>query len=232
MALAVAEIQTAADATSASFTFTLAAGSALGDLLVAFFANDFDTLATLQTPTGTAASVWTLQDSFDGGSNKSHIKTFTAPVTTAGAQTAIFTSSVSNDEHAAILWRIPGAAFDVAGHNNGVAAAAHVAPSLTPAGVDDIYCCIWTGNDGGGGVYNYTYPSSPFVGRTEIDVQTFATFGWGHEPITSGAATGTRTATASVATHAWCSAAVLVKASAGAAAAPYVPRRLGPNYRR
>lgn len=212
MALTVAEQQTAASNTGA-ITFTLAAGSAVGDLLVVIFANDFDTLADLTTPTGTAATTWTLRDSFDGGSNLSHIKTFTAPVTTAGAQTVVCTATNANNEHGAVLVRIPGAVYDTSGHNNGATSTSHVAPSLTPSSNDAIYVCLWTGNDAGGGIYNYTYPASPFVAGTERDLDTFSTFGFGYEPITSGAATGTRTATASV-THAWCAAAVMVKAAA------------------
>lgn len=211
MALAVAEQQSAA--ANAALTFTTAAGSAVGDLLVVIFGNNFSSLADLATPTGTAASTWTLRDSFDGGANQSHIKVFTAPVTTAGARTVICTDA-TGDEAGAGLWRIPGGLFDVANHSNGTASASHVAPSLTPSSTDDIYCCLWTGNDQGNGSFNYTYPGSPFVGLTERDVGTSATFGFGYEPITSGVATGTRTATANPATHPWCSAAVLIKASA------------------
>jgi hypothetical protein len=230
--LTVAEQQSIASNTAA-LSFTLAAGSAVGDLLVLIHANDWYAATNLTTPTGTAASTWTLQDTFDGGTNQSHIKIWTAPVTTAGAQTVLPNGTTTDEERGAGLWRIPNAVFDVANHANGAGSVSHVAPSLTPASTDEIYCCIWTNNTGSGNaVYNYTYPGGAFVGLTERDVATFATFGWGYEPITSGVATGTRTATASVSGQAWCAAAVLVKAGAAAAAAAYVPRRRGPNYRR
>lgn len=230
--LAVAEQQSIASNTAA-LSFTLAAGSAVGDLLVLIHANDWYAATNLTTPTGTAASTWTLQDTFDGGTSQSHIKIWTAPVTTAGAQTVLPNGSTTDEERGAALWRIPNAVFDVANHANGAASASHVAPSLTPASTDEIYCCLWTNNQGASNAtYNYTYPGGAFVGLTERDVSTIATFGFGYEPITSGVATGTRTATASTAGQAWCAAAVLVKAGAVAAAAPYVPRRRGPNYRR
>jgi hypothetical protein len=223
VALSVAEQQSAANDTTASLTFTLAAGSAVDDLLVLICADDFDTVADLLTPTGTAASTWTLRDTFDGGTNLSHIKVWTAPVTTAGAQTVIANVANATLEKAAGLWRIPGAQFDVANHANGTTSTAHVAPSLTPATTDEIYCCLWTNNDAGAGIFNYTYPSSPFVAGVERDISPFVTYGFGYEPITSGTATGTRTATASV-THPWCAAAVLVKPLAPAATdAPPAP---------
>lgn len=215
MSLTVAEQQTAGSNSVGALTFTLGAGSAVGDLLVVIFANDFATLAALATPTGTAASTWTLRDSFDGGSNFSHIKTFTAPVTTAGAKTVICTNSVATDEHAAGLWRIPGAAaFDVANHGNGASTTSHVAPSLTLANNDEIMCMMWCGNNGGNTGYTYTaYPASPFVQGTERDFATFTAFGFGYQPFTSGASTGTKTATASTSV-AYCAASILVKNTA------------------
>ena len=212
MALTVAEQQTAASNTVAAMTFTLGAGSAIGDLLVVIFADDAGpaTASGLATPTGTAATTWTLRDTFDGGLDFTHIKIFTAPVTTAGAQTVICTDADPTNEHAAGLWRIPGAVFDVANHASGTASASHVAPSLTPATVDEVYCCLWTTSAFPGAAYNYTYPSSPFVAGTEQDLSALVTFGFGYEPITSGVATGTRTATASGTAKAWCASAILV----------------------
>jgi hypothetical protein len=217
MALAVAEQQSGASNTAA-ITFTLGAGSAVGDLLVVIFGNDFGTASGLLTPTGTAAAIWTLQDTFDGGTNLNHTKVFTAPVTTAGAQTVVCACTDNTVEHGAAIWRIPNGAFDVASHANGTTSVSHVAPSLTPATNDEIYCVLWTNNDTGAGVFNYTYPGAPFVAATEQDLSPFETFGFGYEPITSGVATGTRTATASV-THPWTASAVLIK-PASATAAP------------
>ncbi len=75
--------------TGTSMTLTLGAGTVTTDFLVLVQANDFYTLADLGTPTGTAASTWSLRTSYDGGANTHHGKIWTAPVTTAGAQTII-----------------------------------------------------------------------------------------------------------------------------------------------
>lgn len=223
MALAVAEQQTAAFNTTASSTLTLAAGSAVGDLLVLVQANDFYTLATLLTPTGTAASAWTARTTFDGGSNLPHVKVWTAPVTTAGAQTVIANYTNADEEKGIALWRIPGAIFSISAHLSGVASASHVAPTLANTSVDAIRMCFWTANDAGTGEYNYTLPGAPFVGAPERDLAGFSTYGAGYEPITSGAATGTKTATASVATHPSLGTSVLAVASGAAPAAPASP---------
>lgn len=219
MALTVAEQQSAATNTSTTLTFTLGAGSAVGDLLVLIHSNNLFDVSNLLTPTGTAAASWTLRDTFDGGAEFDHIKIWTAPVTTAGAQTVIASSSTVDEEKGAGLWRIPGGVFDVAGHaSGGVTTTAHVAPSLTPTSTDDIYCCLWTNNDsslGLGGPFTYTYPGAPFVGLTQRSLSSWQTYGFGYEPVTSGVATGTRTATAS-ATHEWAAAAVLIKAAPAA----------------
>lgn len=222
MAITVLEQQDAMS-NSVALGFTLAAGSAVGDLLMLIQTNNFYTLANLTTPTGTAASTWTLQGSMDLGSNTFHAKVWTAPVTTGGAQTVTVNSTTSDEERYAGVWRFPsGTTFDVAAFVPSVQATStsHVAPAVTTTGTDDHLVCLF---ESANGDTNYTAFTGSLTGYTERDIAGFVTARAAAEQLVAAGATGTRTAT-SANSRTYVALSVAVKSSAVASGAR-VPRR-------
>lgn len=216
MALTVAE-QQSNGSNSAGFTFTLGAGSAVGDFLVVVHTSDYYAASDLTTPTGTAASTWTNRGTnYDAGTNASHGKVWTAPVTTGGAQTVILNSAHTDEERTGFVFRIPNGGYDLATWSSTGAGSStsHVAPTSTPPSgqTDDMLLCVWVSGDGGGDI-NYTVPGS-MTGGTERDVVPYITGVGAYEQLASASATGTRTATASAARAGWYAVSVLVKNTA------------------
>lgn len=220
MTITIRELQTAGtNSGTNTHTFTLGSATATTDTLVVVHANDWGVLADVTSPTGTAASTWTSQLSFDGGTNTSHIKVFTAPVTTAGAQTVIGNQSGPDADWFAAVWVLQGGPTWDGGVTSNAAAGSISWPaaSVTPVSgqTDDLLFNVWTNNDSGSAVWNVSsYPGAPFSGFTEVDVGTFCTFAGGTEQLSSASATGTRTLTTSSAT-AWCAVSFVMKATAG-----------------
>jgi hypothetical protein len=232
VAITIREEQDAAS-NSAAITFTTGAGMLATDKLVLIQANDFYTAGNLTTPSGTAGGTWTLRHTADGGTDQSHAKVWTADAAGSGARTVNVNSTTTDEERYAALFVLAGAASGIDGAAstpNGASSVSHVAPSVTPTSgqSDDLLICLFHAGIAGAGEVNYTMPGS-MTAYTERDV-TFATFRAGSELLASSGATGTRTATASVA-RAFLAVSVLVKSEAAAPAALW-RRRLGPNFRR
>src|SRR6266498_854963 len=216
------------NAVSGTAAISLTLTSALvGDVVVILHADNFHTAAEMTTPTGTAVGGgWTLKHTLDGGASDNHAKVWMGTVTTAGG-TAV--EGTANTDHERYLgaWVVPGTVlFDTAASTDSDATSVtHVAPTVTPTvgQLDDLLICLFGTQNVD---VNYTMPGS-MTARTERDTG-FATYRGADEQLTSGAATGTRTATASV-TDTWFAVSVLVQ-SITAASAPMARR--GPNWQR
>lgn len=222
---------------TAAISFTLPGGAsdAVGDTIYLVIANDFYALANLATPTGTAVGgAWSLAHSYDGGANKNHVKAWKGTITNAtGTVITNWGSGTPDEERYAAVYVFAGACT-----TGGIPAAAAVAagtvfpaPSCTPGSANDCYIA-WYGTTSAIQV-NFTMPGAPFISLPEIDIAAGAacTYRTGYESLSSAAATGTRTATASGGSVTGVAFAFTVSPPVAAAAA-YVPRRRGPNYKR
>lgn len=195
---------------TAAISFTLGADTVVGDLVVLIQSNNFYAASNLQTPTGTAVSSWSLRTTVDGGTNDHHAKVWTGVVTTGGASTVVVNNSTTDEERYAGVWVASGAEYDTsAGTETDTAGTSHAAPSLTPTSgnTNGILICHW--GAGVGSVTNYTIPVG-MSAYTEYDIGASGTFRSAIETLSSDAATGTRTATAST-SIVWYAVSVLLK---------------------
>jgi hypothetical protein len=229
MAITIREEQDAGtDTLFAQISFTTGAGLLTTDKLLLIQSSDYYTAAEMTAPTGTAGTAWTLQVTVDNGTNATHTKVWTSDVALAGAQTVLVnTSTTGDDQRYAALFVLTGAASGidgVASTPNGASSTSHVAPTVTPTSgqSDDLLICFWCSrafDPGANSIVNYTMPGG-MTAYTECDVSTWATFRSASQLLSSSGATGTRTATANVATT-FQTVSVLVKAAATPAAPPY-----------
>jgi hypothetical protein len=191
-------------------TLVTASGTAVDDILVCFHGTDFSDLADLVSPTGTSGT-WTLQASGSGGTNESHMKVWTRPVTSGGAQTVTVTGiNGSTGMHQALYVLRgcnPADFMDGAAGSQGGASTSHVAPSVSPGTTDAYLISAAQAHDPG----NYTAPGS-MLERTETD-GAFSTMTTATETLSASGATGTRTFTFS-ASSSYASASIAAKGTA------------------
>lgn len=189
--------------TAANTTLDLvtASDTAVDDVLLVVYANDYYTAAEIAAPTGTAGS-WTDSGAVgDLGSNNSHVKAYWRPVTSGGAQT-VTTDRVFDEEFHTVLYVIRGAdtsaAVDDAAGSSGGTDTAWVAPSVTPASAGDLLICM-----GIGGSAATNGPFTPPTGMHEDydanDGGGFSSATAASQALTASGATGTRTFTATTA---------------------------------
>lgn len=200
--------QQSAASNQAALSFTLSAASQVGDTAILIQTNNWYTAANLQTPAGTAVAAWSLRNTLDLGTNKGHIKIWEGVVT--GTGTINVRNSTLDEERYAQLVVVAGAAYDSSAFNSGLSTANHVAPSLVPAGSDELLLTTW---EGIGQSYNYTVPAG-MTAFTERDITGFITARSASEQLSSSAATGTRTAVASQVSNSFMAASVLLKPTA------------------
>lgn len=209
-----------AAATGASMSINTPSDSAVGDLAVLIHGYDYNTLADMSAPTGTAVSTWTLRATADTGTNRMHFKVWTGPVTAAGVQTVIANSSTTNASHMPVLYIINGTSLtltvDGAAGANGAASTSHVAPSVSPVGADDLLVCAAGHSPDFSG--NYTAPTG-MTKQTEVDAGAFSTVATFTQTLAASGATGTRTATYSL-TEEWAAISIAIRGEAGGTTAP------------
>jgi len=179
---------------------TLSASVQTGDVVFAVHANDYYTLARLETPGGTGVTTWgqVTACTLDMGTNDLHGKVWKGTVTTSGG-TVTENAAGTDEERYFGIWVFREGDFDAGGSNAGeTASTSHVAPSLTPTAgkTDDHYVALFTSE---GGQTNYTPPGAPWNARTERDTG-FNTYRGGEELLTSDTASGTRTYASSAST--------------------------------
>lgn len=216
MTITIREQQDAASNT-VGLSFTLGAGTTVGDTIYLLQTNDWYALANLQTPTGTAVTTWALKFSLDLGTNNIHYKVWEGVVTTGGTSTVVVNSATTDEERYAGVWVVPaGTTYDTATTSTGTGTVSHVAPTVTPTvgNTDDQLICHFQSRT----EINYTMPGS-MVAYTERDFAGFMTQRSGSEQMASDAATGTRTATASSAAD-FVTLSLLIKTTAAATVPP------------
>ena len=194
---AVRELVAPAIGTGASLTATTGAGTAVGDLLVLIHGYDYYAATNMLTPTGTAGT-WTLQCTGDGGTNRTHIKVWTRPVSSGGAQTVTVNSSGTNDAtHFVNVYVLNGSTLTLAvdgaaGQNGTGGGTSHDCPSVSPTGADDLLiCAAGAGPDQNG---DYTAPSG-MTKQNELDNTPFSTMATFTQTLSASGATGTKSAT-------------------------------------
>lgn len=192
-------------------TVVTGAGTQVDDVLVTFHGSDYYTAAAMGTPTGTSGT-WTHQATGDMGTNNSHIKVWTRPVTVAGAQTV--TTSPQDEECWNITYVIAGAdttdPSDDAQGGNGTASVNHAAPSVSPSTSDALLICAVLSELFRLG--NYTGPSGMTKQTEDDNMSTLAT---ATQDLTSSGATGAKTFTFDSA-FGWCAVSIAIPAAAGA----------------
>jgi hypothetical protein len=196
-----------------SMTMTTAAGTAAGDLLVLFHFYDYNDVTDMLTPTG--GGTWTLQATGDGGFNIMHLKIWTRPVTSGGAQTVTVNSTTTDASHMPQLFVLNGSqlalSVDGAAGSNGAAGTAHVAPAVSPTGSKDLLLC-GTGTSPNAAA-DYTAPAG-MVKEAEVDADIYSTAATYSLGLTAAGSTGTKTAT-STTSQEWCSGSIVIQGLAG-----------------
>lgn len=225
MVATVRECPTNSD-TNTGFTVATSSAVATNDVIFAIVANDFFLMADLLVPTGGPGG-WAAVTgaSADGGANMGHIKVWWAAVASGGVQTVTFNYSSSGEEKAGALLVVQGAdttaPVDDATNGSG-SSATLVAPSCAPPSTNSLLFNVWT-SGGGSATASFTDPSSPWTRQYTIQNGGLSQLG-GREALSASGATGTRTATAASSIP-YSAISLAIKASAGAAATSYPPKR-------
>lgn len=198
--IAIREVLSADNSGAATITLNSGVGTQVDDLIVAFHTNNFFTAAGMVAPTGTAGT-WTLRETADFGTNNSHIKVWTRPVTVAGTQTTTV-APVSNEEFALTVFVLSGVDLITpvdtsANSTQPTGLTAHNAPSITTTVSNTLLTCAVVTRVLAKGTY------APPTGMTErSDVRlttngtdTFAVTTTATEDLPTPVTTGTRTFT-------------------------------------
>lgn len=187
----------ATPATGLSLTMTTRSSgdvAAIGDLLVCAHFYDYYTAASMTTPTG--GGTWTLQATGDSGTNQMHVKVWTRPVTSSGQQTITVNDTNSDATHMPVVFLIDGdsttLSVDGAAGSNGTNTTAHICPSVSPAGADNLLICGAGESPFGSG--SYTWPGG-MTEESDVSAAGASTASTATQLLTASGATGTRTAT-------------------------------------
>jgi hypothetical protein len=221
--------------TTATVALATTAATQVGDLFVMICGRDDSSggSAGLLTPTG-GGGTWTLQATADpspGATGVPHMKVWTQPCSTAGAQTLTAnqtTAQAALHAHLFVLSGV-GAAFAVAATGGSATASlSHVCPAVAPNGLADLLICAAASGFEAGPI-NYTPPSG-MAGDTETDQGTFSTMRAFSVGLTAAGTTGTKTATASVSSK-YASVSLAITGVGPAPLQGTPPGRLAPNAR-
>lgn len=204
----VKEVVSTNGGSSQTTSLSTSANVAVGDLLVYVQGHDWghasDTgTQTMLAPGGTAGT-WTRRALGNPNDvNQVHNAFWTRSVTTAGVQTATDSGVAPGADVTAHLIVIDGTTlaanpFDGgAGSPNGGAAAvtAHVAPTVSPTGADDLLLCAFSSQQN----VIYSAPGGMTAVGAQATSRTWITTAVYRQTLAAAGATGTRTATASAA---------------------------------
>ncbi|MFC5997098.1 hypothetical protein ACFQE5_23070 [Pseudonocardia hispaniensis] len=134
----------------------------VGDTIVCWQAMDWDTLADMSGPaTVSGTDGWVQQPTADGGTNKTHIRTYTTKVTAAGAKTITTTIGKPGDFHGlAVAVVIDAEAVDDA---KGIGAPGpvsdHASPAATASVENVLQLATWVGLTFSAPAPDYTPPA-------------------------------------------------------------------------
>ena len=200
-------------------TLLTGADTAVGDVLVAFHANDWSTGSEMGAPVGTAGTwteMWTPTLS-DLGTNLPHLKAWWRRVTVAGQQRV--TANPGTDTDVALVVVVLNgttvsatAPIDAAtGYKSSAAATAHTTPAVTMVGDRDrLLTVVVSGlNSSTATPIDYA-PVSPMTELREIDSAAWVTMAVGTLAFTGAGSTGIRTFTSSVSRY-WASGAIAIR---------------------
>jgi len=200
--------------TGAATTLTTSSAVKTDDLLVAFHAVDWASgvsgaLTGLGPPT---PGTWDLRAAGDRTAvNSTHLRLYTRLVTADGAQSVTFPSNTATADTAPVLVVVDGSTIDPADWIDGVAGAGsgaatntagatpHIAPSVTTGQAADLFLVGFsTNNENAGGPPTYTSGPSGMT-ETRQTASGYVRCAVWNETLGAAGATGTRTATPSVA---------------------------------
>ena len=230
MAVSVREALTNTGSGAAT-SVTTGAGTAAGDVLVCFHATDFYAAASMSQPTQpSGVGAWTTQATADLGTNDTHVKCYTATVTSGGAKT-ISVSPVTDEEVHIGLYVIanPGTIADGSAQTNLVSTVNNnfTLPSITTTGSDDVYLgCVVTG---GSAISTFGTPTGMTAGG---QTNNFISLGLFYQTLSSSGATGTKSGSNTGSRTSANIAIAISSAATAASSAPlivYSPGRIAPS---
>jgi hypothetical protein len=195
-----------------------ATAAQVGDVLLVIHGNDFYPAANMPTPTvspGSPTLTPVPNGAADSGDTGAHIKSYTATVATAGAQTVSVTETGSADEEKVLVVYVLAGAdaanpIDDAAATFGTSATPQPAPSVSPSTADALLICH---NNSGGGASTASYITpGGMVEQYEIHVGGLSGVGATEQLVASGA-TGTRTFTAASSVQ-WAAVSIAIRSAA------------------
>ncbi|MFI6732111.1 hypothetical protein ACIBI9_04190 [Nonomuraea sp. NPDC050451] len=202
----------------ANASVSTAAGTQVGDLLVAAFGNNYFDGANMAAPTGTAGT-WTPKAYGDAGVNTAHLRIYTRSVTSGGAQTVTI-SPVSSEEVYLFVYVIRDwiTVDDATASASATQTTSPVAPSATAIGADDLLLCFWqTGAPHGGPTFTAAPGGMTNLLQVADPVGPFSRLGTARQVLAASGATGSRTATISAASQ-YASASIVIAGASGGGA--------------
>lgn len=210
--------------TALSVTLTGTRQPQNGDLLWIWHGNDFYALSNMPTPSvGGSTTGVALQVTADAGTNQSHTKGYSKPITATGDLTVSVTETGTGDEERMLVVYVlsgadtaspidgtPSTGFSITSTNTRVLSA------ISPTNTDSmLFGHISPGPSAGG--TGYTPPGAPWVEDYDADSGGGTAFWYtgGHEQLSASGSTGTRTFTLLSSVAEWSGAMVAIKASSG-----------------
>lgn len=190
--LAVRATSTPAAGVGSSFTVTKPAGTATGDVLLAFQTSDGQDFNSMSAPAG-----FTMMTQLDGGQTGLHSVIWKKLATASEPASYTFTAGTNAATDHVVVHMVAVTGADWANtrwaSTSQTASTTHACPTITPVGTADLLLTFVAA--GGGAANNFSTPA----GMTELgDAQ--ASTSWcsaqiASQALTSGSATGTRTTT-------------------------------------
>ena len=212
-------------ATGATLSMNTPSAMAVGDFLVVAHFYDYNALADLTTPTGTAVTTWASQTTSGTTANQMHLKLWSGTATAAGVQTVVVNTATSDATHMPVLFVVDAtgvtiAVVDVA-QNTGNNTVSHVAPSITTTPlIDDRLICGAGESPFSGGAYSW--PGS-MTEQSDVVVGSNSVASTATEVLTANGSTGTRTATFSGTTEDFVAFSIVLRATTVGGGTPLPP---------
>lgn len=207
---------TVAVTTSESPTVT-----AVGDLVVVLWSNDFYTLAAMSSIAATGAPTMNAIATAvaDGGSNLGHIKGYWYVANTAGAQTITGTETGTHDEEKSMIAYVLGGAdtttpIDNAANGTGATASTNIAPAVVPT-TTTAFVIVQVSSGGGVNTASYTTPGS-LTEDGEFHINTAYSGVYASAQLSASGSTGTFTFTPATSIN-YSAVSIAIKTASGAA---------------
>lgn len=165
--------------------------TAVGDIVVVLFGDDFYAITDMGTPTATGSPTLTSITTVDGGTNTTHVKGYWYQANTAGAQTISATAAHTDEDK--ILLALVFSGVDTTTPIDGTptttvgsASSTNVAPAVSPAGSNSYFVTCVANAVG----KSYTTPA-PLTEQIEAVATGFLDMVVGTEQLSASGSTGT-----------------------------------------